>query len=52
MTDAPKDPDKLPESDADARFKRLVGNLVNTPHKPHKPAGVPHERSDPKGERA
>lgn len=33
----PKDDDKLPEPEADARFKALVGNLVNTPHKPHKP---------------
>ena len=31
------DGDKLPDAEADARFKRLVGNLVNTPHKPHKP---------------
>jgi hypothetical protein len=26
---------KLPEPEADERFRRLVGNLVNTPHKPH-----------------
>ena len=32
----PKDDDKLPEPEADDRFKRLVGNLANTPHKPHK----------------
>jgi len=43
--DAPED-DKLPEAEADARFQRLVGNLVNTPHKPHvptpaKPRAVP-----------
>jgi hypothetical protein len=39
MTDKPPVPedDKLPEAEADARFKRLVGNLVNTPHKPHEP---------------
>jgi hypothetical protein len=37
MTDQPpKDDDKLPDAEAEARFKRLVGNLVNTPHKPHK----------------
>lgn len=34
---------KLDESEADARFKRLVGNLVNTPHKPHK--APPNEKS-------
>jgi len=38
LADAPKDDDKLPELEADARFKALVGNLVNTPHKPHKPS--------------
>jgi hypothetical protein len=37
MTDNPKDEDKLPDAEAEARFKALVGNLVNTPHKPHKP---------------
>lgn len=38
MTDKPRAPedDKLPEAEADARFQRLVGNLVNTPPKPHK----------------
>jgi len=35
----PDDDDKLPDAEAEARFKRLVGNLVNTPHKPHKPKG-------------
>jgi hypothetical protein len=34
---------KLPESEAEARFKRLVGNLVNTPHKPHKPADAAND---------
>jgi len=29
--------DTLPEAEADARFGRLVGNQVNTPHQPHKP---------------
>jgi len=38
MTNPPKDTDKLPDAEADARFKRLVGNLVNTPHKPHAPS--------------
>ena len=37
MADLPKDDDKLPDAEAEERFKRLVGNLVNTPHKPHKP---------------
>ncbi len=37
MAESPaKDPDKLPDAEAEARFNRLVGNLVNTPHKPHK----------------
>jgi hypothetical protein len=27
--------DKVPEHEAEERFNRLVGNLVNTPHKPH-----------------
>jgi hypothetical protein len=35
----PKDDDKLPEAEAEERFKRLVDNLANTPHKPHKPKG-------------
>ncbi len=38
MTDKPLPKgDTLPDAEAEARFKRLVGNLVNTPHKPHKP---------------
>jgi len=37
MVAKPPTTDKLPDAEADARFKRLVGNLVNTPHKPHKP---------------
>jgi hypothetical protein len=38
MTDHPleSEDDKLPEAEADERFNRLVGNLVNTPHTPHK----------------
>jgi hypothetical protein len=39
MTDdspSPED-DTLPEAEAEARFNRLVGRLVNTPHKPHNP---------------
>ena len=39
---SPRD-DKLPDAEAEARFKRLVGNLVNTPHKPHK-AKEPKDR--------
>lgn len=35
MTEAPNDDDKLPDAEAEARFKRVVGNLVNTPPKPH-----------------
>jgi hypothetical protein len=37
MTENSPKNDQLPEAEAEARFKRLVGNLVNTPHKPHKP---------------
>jgi hypothetical protein len=36
--------DQLPDAEADARFKRLIGNLVNTPHKPH--------RSQPNGDKS
>ena len=36
MSDTPKDDDKLPDEEAEARFKAIVGNLVNTPHKPHR----------------
>jgi hypothetical protein len=51
MTDQPPEPedDKLPEAEADERFKRLVGNLVNTPHKPHRPASNPPKKATPKG---
>jgi hypothetical protein len=38
MPENSKDDDKLPDAEAEDRFKRLVGNLVNTPHKPHAPA--------------
>jgi hypothetical protein len=38
MTTPPKDDDKLLDAEAEERFKRLVGNLVNTPHKPHVPS--------------
>ena len=38
MTDSsPPDDDKLPDAEAEERFKRTLGNLVNTPHKPHAP---------------
>jgi len=48
MADAPpKEDDKLPEREAEARFNKLVGNLVNTPHKPHKDQR--HERTKPRG---
>jgi hypothetical protein len=45
MTEKPPEDDKLPEAEAEARFKRLVGNLVNTPHKPHVPKDAPDERA-------
>jgi hypothetical protein len=35
---APESDDELPEADAEERFRRLVGDVVNTPHQPHKPA--------------
>jgi hypothetical protein len=38
MSSPPKETDKLPEAEAESRFRHLVGNLVNTPHKPHKAA--------------
>jgi hypothetical protein len=46
MPDTPKpDDDKLPEAEAEARFNRLVGRLVNTPHTPHTPHKEPsHDR--------
>jgi hypothetical protein len=47
MTEKPpvaSDDDTLPEAEADARFQRLVGNLVNTPHTPHKPAAEEPEQ--------
>jgi hypothetical protein len=46
MTDKPPIPedDSLPEAEADARFNRLLGNLVNTPHTPHKQKGSGDER--------
>lgn len=44
-TPVPED-DKLPEAEADARFQRLVGNLVNTPHKPHKVPNPPRGRAE------
>jgi len=35
VTNAEKDEDRLPPAEAERRFNRLVGKLVNTPHKPH-----------------
>lgn len=35
MTDNPSEDDK--REDADAEFQRVLGNLVNMPHRPHKP---------------
>jgi hypothetical protein len=51
MTDKPPVPedDSLPEAEADARFQRLVGNLVNTPPAPHKPRDGRANDSTPKG---
>jgi hypothetical protein len=49
MPDAPpKEDDNLPEQEATERFNRLVGNLVRTPHKPHKEgaASPPRKRLD------
>jgi len=49
MTDKfPPEDDKLPEAEADARFKRLVGNLVNTPHTPHKPKDADESSNPPR----
>jgi hypothetical protein len=38
MTNKPSPED---ESEADRRFTETLGRLVNTPHKPHKPAEAP-----------
>jgi hypothetical protein len=50
MAHPPKDPDKLPEQEADARFNKLVGNLVKTPHRPHKasPDGASSHKEKPR----
>jgi hypothetical protein len=37
MTDKPQsEDDKLPEAEAEERFRRTLGNLVNTAPAPHK----------------
>ena len=46
MGDTTKDDDKLPDAEAEARFKALVGNLVNTPHKPHVAKAKPAKRPE------
>jgi hypothetical protein len=43
MGDESKNDDKLPDAESDARFKRIVGNLLNTPRKPHKPQSAPDD---------
>lgn len=37
MPPDPEPDDKLPPDEAERRFNQLVGKLVNTPHKPHRP---------------
>jgi hypothetical protein len=44
-----QDDDKLPDAEAEARFKRLVGNLVNTPHKPHNSPAQPKKEGAKSG---
>jgi hypothetical protein len=47
MTDKPpKAYYKLPDADAEVRFKRIVGNLPNTPHRPHKSTGPEAPKPD------
>lgn len=36
MIDKTPADDRLPDVEAEERFKRLVGNLAKMPHKPHK----------------
>lgn len=40
--------DKLQVDEAEARFKRVIGNLVNTPHKPHAPGAKLSARKNAK----
>jgi hypothetical protein len=44
MSDAPKSSDKLLEGKAEERFRRPVGKLMNTRHKPHKDEPKKRER--------
>lgn len=45
--DSPPEDDK--REDADAEFQRVLGNLVNTPHKPHvKKSETDSERTEEK----
>jgi hypothetical protein len=46
------DDDKLPEAEADERFRRLVGNLVNTPPKPHEKSPSAVKKAGAKGRKA
>jgi hypothetical protein len=46
MTDKPhSEDDKLPDAEAEERFNRTVGNLLNTPADPHR-AKKPRNESD------
>ncbi len=49
MADPPKDTDKLPPDEAERRFDQTLRNLLNTPHKPHKPAAKPSGDGATKG---
>jgi hypothetical protein len=52
MSDKPRpEDDKLPESEADERFRQLVGNLVQTPHKPQDQMKVGTPRRRPRAEK-
>jgi hypothetical protein len=47
MTDNPSDDDK--RKDADAEFQRVLGNLVNMPHKEHPKPQPGRKRGRPAG---
>jgi hypothetical protein len=48
MSEKPEpDSDKLPEAEAEARFKRTLGNMLGTGPKPHKPKGPDNDSGGP-----
>jgi hypothetical protein len=51
MPEPPKDDDKLPDAEADARFNRAIKNALATPHTPHKLTGDDRKTTAPHGHR-